>query len=254
MKKEGKYIYCIVSMSQERNFGPIGLKDEEVLTLGYNDLSMIVSSHPMNNLVVSRKNMISHEKVIEAVMKEFSSVLPVRFGTIASSADEARNLLDRRHREFKTALSNFDHKIELGVKGLWKNMKVIYKEITEENKEIKKMKARLQKDSRKKNTQAKIEIGKMVEEALARKKKKEALNIVEALAGPAVDYRLNKTIGDQVFLNASFLVDTGREKEFDNIMDDLSQDYKERVKFKYAGPLPIFNFVDIVIYPQEWEI
>jgi len=56
-----------------------------------------------------------------------------------------------------------------------------------------------------------------------------------------------------MFINAAFLVDKGREKEFDNIMDDLSEEYKNRVKFMYVGPLPVYNFINIVIYPEEWE-
>ena len=56
-----------------------------------------------------------------------------------------------------------------------------------------------------------------------------------------------------MFVNAAFLVDKGREKEFDNIMDELGDKYKDRTKFLYVGPLPPFNFVNIVIYPEEWE-
>lgn len=70
-------------------------------------------------------------------MNEFDSVLPVRFDTVASNADEIRNLLDRRHREFRILLKNMDHKIELGVKGSWKNMNAIFEEIVEENREDK---------------------------------------------------------------------------------------------------------------------
>ncbi|MFH0771371.1 MAG: GvpL/GvpF family gas vesicle protein, partial [Candidatus Omnitrophota bacterium] len=110
MDKEGKYIYCIIATSQERNFGPIGIggRGDDVLTFGHNDLSMVVSSHPISQqgnglalniakaitkFVVNSDNMLAHERVIEEVMKEFDSVLPVRFGTIASNADEIRNLL-----------------------------------------------------------------------------------------------------------------------------------------------------------------
>ena len=207
----------------------------------------------MSKLEVSRQNLLAHEKVIEEVMKEFDSVLPVRFGTIASGADEIRNLLDRRCREFKTALRDMEHKIELGVKGIWKNMDVVFKEIVEENKDIKKMKEKLQNDKTKKNIQAKMEIGKMVAQSLERKKEKEAEKIVDTLRRTVVNYKLNKTMGDEMFMNAAFLVDKGREKEFDNIMDDLSEEYKNRVKFMYAGPLPVYNFVSIVIYPEEWE-
>ena len=255
MEKEGKYIYCIIGTKQERDFGPIGIggRGDDVLTFGHNDLSMVVSSHPITKFVVNRDNMLAHQKVIEEVMKEFDSVLPVRFGTIASNADEIRNLLGRRYREFKNALRDLDHKVELGVKGVWKDMEIIFKEIAEENKEVRMAKEEIQNGGNKKNIQAKIEVGKLVEEALAEKKEKEAERIVDTLKRTAFEYKLNKTIGDEMFVNAAFLVDKGREKEFDNIMDDLSEKYKERVKFMYVGPLPVFNFVNIVIYPEEWE-
>jgi hypothetical protein len=255
MEKEGKYIYCIIAADQERNFGPIGIggRLDDVLTFGHNSLSMVVSSHPITKFVVNRDNILDHERVIEKVMKEFDSVLPVRFGTIASNADEIRNLLGRRYREFKNALRDVDHKVELGVKGVWKNMDVIFKEVVDEDKAIKRTKEDIQNDKNKKNIQAKTEIGKMVQGALAKKKEKEAESIVGALRHTASDYKLNKTVGDEMFVNAAFLVDKGREKEFDNIMDDLGEEHKDRVKFMYTGPLPIFNFVNIVIYPEEWE-
>ena len=255
MEKEGKYIYCIIGTKQERNFGPFGIDErgDEVLTISYDDLSMVVSNCPMSKLEVSRQNLLAHEKVIEVVMKEFDSVLPVRFGTIASGADEIRNLLDRRCREFKTALRDMEHKIELGVKGIWENMGVIFSEIVEENKDIKKAKEMLLNDKGKKNIQAKMEVGKMVARALEKKKEKEASKIVDVLRRTAVNYKLNKTLGDSMFINAAFLVDKGREKEFDNIVDDLSEEYKDKIRFMYAGPLPVYNFINIIIYPEEWE-
>jgi hypothetical protein len=267
MESEGKYIYCIIGAKQDRNFGPSGIggRGDEVLTIGYGDLCMVVSNHPMAKFVVNRENMLAHERVIEEVMKEFDSVLPVRFGTIASDADEIRSLLDRRYREFKNALRDMDHKIELGVKGIWKNMDIIFKEIGEENKEIKRLKEKIQNNPPSplfskgglrgfsNGVQAKTEISKMVERALSKKKDQEADKIVDALRRIAFEYKLNKSIGDEMFMNAAFLVDKGREREFDNIMDDLSDEYKDRIRFLYAGPVPVFNFVNIVIYPEEWE-
>jgi len=255
MDKSGHYIYCIIGTRQERNFGPIGIggRGDEVLTIGYDDLSMVVSNHPMTRFVVSRENMLAHQKVIEEVMKEFDSVLPVRFGTVAASADEVRNLLDRRRGEFTTALRNMDHKVELGVRGTWENMEIIFKEIAEENKEIMKAKEVIQNAGDRNNTRAKVKIGKLVEGALVRKKGKEQELIVDGLRKIAVDHKLNKTVGDEMFINASFLVDKGWEKEFDNAMDDLSEKYEDRIKFAYSGPMPVFNFANIVIYPEEWE-
>lgn len=259
--KEGKYIYCIIETKIDRNFGPIGIggRGDEVSTVSYRDLGMVISNSPMTKYVISRENLLAHERVVEEVMKEFN-VLPVRFCTIASSADEIRNLLDSRHREFKNLLRDMDHKIELGIKGLWKDMNTIFKEITVENKEIKRLKQKLQNDKGKRNVsstrtflEAKMEVGKLVEDALKRKKEKEAEKIVDELRRTAFDHKLNTTMSDEMFINAAFLVDKGREKEFDNIMDDLSEKHKDRVKFMYVGPLPPYNFVNITIYPAEWE-
>jgi len=253
--EEGKYIYCVIGTKQERNFGPLGVgqRGDEVLTIGYDDLSMVVSNHPMGRFTISRENMLAHEKVIEKVMEEFDGVLPVRFGTIAASADEIRNLLDRRYREFRDALKAMDHKVELGVKGLWKNMEAVFQEIVDENRNIKKLKEKLQSRKEKKNIRMKMDIGKMVAEKLEEKNEKESQSILKELKGVAVEHKLNKTIGDEMFMNAAFLVDKGREKEFDNIMDDLDRKQKKRVKFMYAGPLPPYNFVNLKIYPEDWE-
>jgi hypothetical protein len=254
MEKEGKYIYCIIKTKQERNFGPIGIggRGDEVLTIGYDDLSMVVSSHPLSKFTANKDNMLTHQRVIEQVMLEYDGVLPVRFGTIASSADEVRNLLDRRCREFKTALRDIDHKIELGVKGLWKNMAVIFDEIVQENETISNLKKSIEKQNGN-DPQARMTIGQLVKQALDKKKEKQAEDVVERLRRTSIEHKLNKTIGDEMFMNTAFLTDKGREKEFDNIMNDLSNEFEDRMEFLYAGPLPAFNFVNIVIYPEEWE-
>ena len=109
-------------------------------------------------------------------------------------------------------------------------MDVIFKEVVDENKAIKRTKEDIQNDKNKKNIQAKMEVGKMVEKDLEKKKEKEAERIVDVLRRTAFDHKLNKTISDGMFINAAFLVDKGREKEFDNMMDDLSEGYKNRDK------------------------
>lgn len=261
MKEEGKYIYCIIETKIEGHFGPIGIgeRGDEVTTVSHRDLSMVVSNSPMTKYVLSRENLLAHEKVTEEVMKEFT-VLPVRFCTIASNADEIRRLLERRYREFKILLKEMDHKIELGVKGLWKDMGIIFRQITKENDDIRRLKEKIQHERRKRKLSAlkppletEIEVGRLVKEALLREKEKEAGRLIEALRRTAYDYKLNETMSDDIFMNAAFLVGRGNEREFDNVMDDLSKQWEARTKFVYAGPLPPYNFVNITIYPEEWE-
>jgi hypothetical protein len=254
MQQEGQYIYCVVETEQERNYGPIGVgaRGDEVLTIGYDDLSMVVSNCPATACAANRENLLAHQRVIEQVMGEFDSVLPVRFGTIASGADEVRNLLDRRRREFKRRLTEMDHKVELGVKGFWRDMSSVYEELLGENPLLRQRREALAKAGGR-DLRGKIELGRLVKKVLEEKKQTRADEIVERLHRSSYELVQNKTLGDEMFLNAAFLVGRGREKEFDNIMEDLSAEYGQHLRFLYAGPLPVFNFVNLVIYPEEWE-
>ena len=97
MVEEGKYIYCIIGTNEGRNFGPIGIggRGDIVSTIGYEDLSAVISNFPLDKYVVNKENLIAHEKVVEEVMKNYT-VLPMRFCTVASSAEEVRNLLRKK--------------------------------------------------------------------------------------------------------------------------------------------------------------
>jgi hypothetical protein len=215
---------------------------------------MVVSDHPLNKFVVNPENMLAHQKVIEEVMKEFNSILPLRFGIIAGTPDEIRNLLNRRYSEFMQLLRSFENKVEVNVKCIWKNMDRIFKEIDEENTAFKKIKLDVKKEhdiNRQKEKMA--EAGKMVEKALKEKKEKEAESMLLEFKKAIFEYKKNKTSGDAMFFNTAFLINSGREKEIDNIMADLGEKYKDRIDFSYTSPLPIFNFIDLKIFPEKWE-
>lgn len=257
MQRDGKYIYCIIASDYDVNIGPIGVggRGDLVSTIGFDGLCMVVSDHPLSRFVVNPENMLAHQKVIEMVMKEFRSILPIRFGTIAATPDEIRNLLNRRYSEFMELLKQFENKVELNVRGTWNNMGIIYKEIEKEHSELPKIRAEIenQPDPEKRNLKI-SEAGKMVASALIEKKASETEIILEAFRKSVFEHKHNKTNSDSVFMNTAFLVSSGREVEFDNIMYDLGKRYENRCDFVYTAPLPIFNFIDLKIFPEKWEI
>jgi len=246
---EGKYLYCIINEPQERNFGPIGIGDrsDEVHTLCFRDLACVISSTPMTKYVISRQNLITNQKVIEEVMKDYSAVLPVRFCTIATSTEEVRNLLMKRYQELKNLLRSMDNKVELGLKVFWQDIESVFKEIAEADMEIKSLKQRLTKSSVSGSLDEKVDLGRKVKEALEDKREVEAEEILEVLRPICVNLRSNKIMGDSMVLNGAFLVDRTREREFDDLIEDLTQKHKDRLKFKYVGPIAPFNFAELVI-------
>ena len=257
MQRDGKYIYCIIASDYDINLGSIGVggRGDLVTTIGFDGLCMVVSDHPLSKFVVNPENMLAHQKVLEEVMKEFRSVLPIRFGTIAATPDEIRNLLNRRYSEFMELLKQFENKVEFNLRGTWKNMGMIYKEIDKEHIDLQKIRTEIETlhDQKKRNLKI-TEAGELVEHALINKKEAEAEKIIEAFRRSIFEYKHNKTSGDAMFMNTVFLVNSGREIEFDNLMADIGAKYQDRSDFVYTAPLPIFNFIDLKIFPERWEL
>jgi hypothetical protein len=252
LPEEGKYLYGIIATDEERNFGPIGIGDrgDEVGTIAYRDLSAVISNSPMARYVVSKENLLAHERVIERVMKEYT-VLPARFCTIAVNAEDIRRLLERRYLELKHLLRDMDGKVELGVKALWRNMDLIFKEIVDENEEIKRLKAEVAEKSSRHTHAQRIAIGQRVQAALEEKKAREGEEILTGLKRISAEHRLNRTVGDKMLFNAACLVDRAREREFDDLMERLDLRYGDRIKFTYVGPVAPYNFVKITLHPEE---
>lgn len=247
---EGKYIYGIIKTNQKREFGPIGIggRGDVAYTLCYQDLAAIVSSSPIVKYPVTRDNAIVHTQVLEKAMEEYT-VLPARFCTIGEEEEVIiEKVLKSRYREFIDLITEMEGKIELGVRMFWTDMKAIFNETVEENLPIKQLKDKLTKETNIQRQYAgKIKIGQMVQKALEEKKKKEAKELLEILKPLSLDFRENRVLGEMNLVNAAFLVTKENEKEFDQKMQELEKVYGERKKIKYIGPVPPYNFVEVVV-------
>lgn len=245
--KEGKYIYCIIASNKAQSFGPLGVggRGDELYTVCFNDITAVVSNSPIISYPISRENMIPHEKAIEEVMKAYT-VLPVRFCTITEDEEKVKKILEREHDRFADLLKNMEGKKELGLKAVFKE-DVIYKEILEKYQDIRLLKEKIANVPPEKTYYQRMEIGKLVEQALGEEKEICKKDILDTLSCLAADVKINNTYGELMVINAAFLVEKQKESEFDHKIEELGEKYKDKIKFKYTGTLPPFNFVNLVI-------
>ena len=248
MAEAGKYIYGIIGTNGVRNFGPIGVggRGAMVSTINYQDISAVISNYPMDKYELSKENLIAHQRVIEQVMCDYT-VLPTRAFTVAANAEEVRDFLRKRYRKLTSLLKDMDNKIEMGLIACWKDMASIFHEIVNENDEIKQLKERIAQTPEPQTLKDRISLGKMVADALAAKKESEGDDFLRPLQKTALDLCRNDVRSDEMIVNAAFLIDRAREKEFDNKVSELDLKYSQRIRFKYVGPVPPYNFVDFTI-------
>jgi hypothetical protein len=213
-------------------------------------LAAVVSESPVVEYDSSRRNMMAHTVVLEEVMREFT-VLPVRFGTVAPRSEAVEEqVLKRRYGELNGLIEEMEGRVELGLKAIWYE-EAIFRDVVEENQAIRRLRDSLTGRTAEETYYDRIRLGEMVEAGMDKKRDEEAERILERLRPLVYKTRANKVITDRMVLNAAFLVDKDHEAEFDQVVQQLDAELGKRLMFKYVGPVPPYNFVNVVVHWDE---
>ena len=248
----GKYMYCIIRSPEPHQFTTLGIgeRGDIVHTVHFMSLAAVVSDSPIIEYDSSRRNMMAHTRVLEEVMQKFT-ILPVRFSTVGPSAEAIQEqVLKRRYGELNGLLAEMEGRVELGLKAFWYEDS-IFQEIVEENPPIRRLRDSLMNRSAEETYYERIRLGEIVENAMWKKRDEDAENILTPLRPLVHKTRANKVITDRMVLNAAFLVDQDRETEFDQTVHQLDAEMEDRLMFKYVGPVPPYNFVNVVVHWDE---
>lgn len=240
----GRYVYCIIKHSTPRDFGQHGIgTGGRVYTVHHRELAAVVSDTPLKVYDPTRENVLAHENVNELVMREFT-LIPMSFGTLFRTEKDIVELLRSTYETFDDVLEKIRGKIEFGLKVLWDRQRVIAR-LEESDESLRRLRAELVASPHGATYFARVELGRRVEEALEAAGAQYVRDIHAALSAASVATRISKPIGERMLLNAAFLVDRGQEREFDETVKDVSRRYEGLLAFKYTGPWPPYNFVNI---------
>jgi hypothetical protein len=248
----GKYIYCIIRSAEPRQFSTLGIgeRGDIVHTVHFMNLAAVVSDSSVIEYDSSRRNMMAHTLVLEEVMRDFT-ILPVRFCTIAPNAQAIEEqVLKRRFGELNGILNEMEGRAEMGLKAFWYEG-IIFEEIVKENPPIQRLRDRLMGRPPEETYYERIRLGEMIESTMWKKRDEDAEKILACLRPLVCKTQVNKVITDRMVLNAAFLIEQEQEAEFDQAVRQLDAKMASRLMFKYVGPVPPYNFVNIVVHWDE---
>lgn len=254
--KSGTYLYCI-ARAQPFSEGslplvakPIGEATSPVYVVPFMDLAAIVNDAAVTHYDISRQNTMGHQLVVEEVMRR-SDVLPVRFGTFGRNVQEIQDkLLQRKFGELHHLLDYVQGRVELGVKVFW-NRDRLFADLAAGDPSIRALRDEIVGRSPEEAHYERIQLGQLTEQAIVRQRDRDAEAIVEALRPLAAETKVNKTLTDMMVLNAAFLVNRSQEADFDAKVNALDEAGAGRLIFKYVGPVPPYNFVNIHVLWEE---
>src|SRR5213596_4192202 len=248
----GVYVYSIIECADPRTFGKIGIggRGDDVYTIHYRDLAAVVSQAALQVYDPTRENALTHEHVNEVVMVDngFTPV-PMSFGTLFKTEEDTIEFLKDTYDALRDVLQKMKDKLEFGLKVNWDRESVLA-EIEQENEELRRLKAEIESNQQTSTYFARMQLGRLVEQALADKADAYVREIYDELQEAAIASRSNKVIGDKMIMNAAFLVDRGKAEAFDKKVQDIGRRYEGKLKFTYTGPWPPYNFVTIRLQLQ----
>lgn len=244
--EHGRYVYGIIPRPPLLSFNVTGMDDKPVTAVPYENLAAVVSESPVRRYEVNRENVLKHEWVIEQLM-QYTTVLPVRFGTVAVNEDDVGVKLLRRHfGSLHGMLKRLDNKVELGLKVWWQREQVFAALLADEP-DLRFFRDTLATRPANESLYERVQLGQMVEQALTTRRSNDVQRILDVLRPLAQQVRENPIGDDMMVLNAAFLVDKRRESVFDARVHALDEEYGSLMRFRYVGPLPPFNFVSLVV-------
>ncbi len=229
-------------MSRSGKMG-IGGAGEMVYAVTHGDIAAVVSRTAVFIFDPTRENALAHEHVIETVMKTHT-IIPMSFGTVFRTDDDIREVLRSIYPSVKDVLKQMAGKVEFGLKVTWDREHII-EQLQREHEEIHRFHQEITRKHLQSTYFARMQLGRMIDKALAERSAEYVREIYEALRAICVASRDNKPIGDKMIMNAAFLLEREREAEFDAAVNRIAKKFGDRLNFKYTGPWPPYNFVNI---------
>lgn len=241
---QNKYLYGIISEPHLPQFNVLGVGEAEVYAIPYQKLAAVVSDIDQKEIDPIRKNVLAHTRIQDEIIKKYD-LLPMGFGMIAGSDEEILKLLEQNYQPLSDEFLRLVGKVEIEIKLFW-NQEAMLKVLESENQEFMKLKTMISRASSPVKAQNfLVEAGKLIERVADEWKAKYAEETRAHLQELAVDILLNDPTGVKNILNASFLIERSREKEFQDKVHELDLTYQDKVNFKYIGPLPPYNFIQV---------
>lgn len=246
-KSTGKYIYCIIRKPESFDLDFCGVAGSRIHCVESKKLSVVVSDAEMKDYPITRENTVTHQRVIEEVMRLYSPVLPVSFGTVAENGIVIKEkILESKQDELLDALRDIEGKVELNLKAMWLDMPKILQKIVAENPELSRMKRAL--SGKMLGRDEAIEVGQLVASGIEARKGRIREEILAMLEDIIVDKKDTPLLGDQMIFNLALLIPENKQRTFDKIVCNLDEKYEEEgAYFKYIGPSPAFNFIKVPI-------
>jgi len=252
---EGRYVYCVAADSKAARLGKIGIEDNEVYAIPYQDIAAVVHAcaptpYESQDKKVVEKWVVAHERVIETVQEELGAVLPLGFDTIIQGNDQGnveqkvRDWLKEDYEKLKDTLDRVKGKREYVVKVSW-DTKTIAKELIGSDQELKDLDLQIKAKSKGAAYMYRQKLEKLLRAKLEQEANRRFHDFYDKIRSCVDEMKVEKLKKEeqprQMLMNLSCL---GDPKEIHTLGGELERiSNMTGVFVRFTGPWPPYSFV-----------
>jgi hypothetical protein len=236
------YVYGLVRVGTQipddlPGLGPSG----RVSVIEHGDIAAIVSDIPLDRPLGTRNDLLAHEAVVDTVAAN-EAVVPMRFPAVTAEEAVVEELLAPNEEHFLAVLDDLEGRVQYTLKGRYVEDAVLG-EVLQRNTEIRALQDKISELPEDASYYDRVRLGELVVNVLEQQREEDGAQILDRLEPFAVSVVANQPGQPEDVVNAAFLVQRDRLREFDDAVENLGQDLDGRIRLRLLGPLAPYDFV-----------
>lgn len=243
------YVYGVVRADEPLRQAPAGLGPDPapVRLVPHRGLAAIVGDVTRGTLQPTRDNLLAHERVNEAIVRQ-RTVLPMAFGTTFADQDDVVELLRGGYEAFRRALRRVDGHVEFGVK-LFCDREELGRALERDRPDLRRLHDELEAHPAE-NGFARMQYERALQRAVEQVGDEASRQILARLGEIATDLRVERPLGERVVLHVAALVARKREPVFTAKLSQLGHEF-ERLSLRCTGPWAPYSFVNLRLHVEQ---
>lgn len=276
MSRVGRYIYGVINSNAEEFFDLdeiVSFEDiypfrnpsnvvssiktsNRAYTISFQDIAAVVK----NSLIVDYNHMpkdtlarllVSHQQLIEKIMTKHT-IIPMRLGTFAENDGEVEQILARGYRTIKDIFERAQNAIEIDVVATINDFNSFLQEVSAEE-EIKQLRQSLSSKEGGVTVDDQMRVGVLVKKYLDKRKASYVDQVQSALSRVCDNFKAHDLMDDKMVLNTAFLINRNRQKDFEQRVEEVNNEFEEKLNFRCVGPLPPYSFYTLEIRKPQFK-
>jgi hypothetical protein len=241
------YVYGIMPADVEIESGTTGVGDPpgEVRVVRSGDLAALVSDVATDRPLGRPEDLVAHEELLDASAADVP-ILPLRFGAVISGDEAvAEELLDAHHDEFLTALEQLEGHTEYVLRGRYVQ-DAILREVVSEDPDARQLLEQIKsvgKANEMATRELRMQIGEIINNAVAIKREADTLAAGDALAGHVVASVARPPTHELDAVHVALFVENSEAADMERTVEQMASDWSGRIDLRLLGPMAAYDFV-----------